>query len=218
MEEGKFITFEGGEGVGKSTQLARLAKALSAHGIDVLPTREPGGSAGAEQIRDLLVTGVVERWTPISELLLLFAARADHVEKTIKPALSCGTWVLCDRFSDSTLAYQGYGHGVRLEVISQLHDLVVGKFQPDFTLYLDINVDDGLRRANNRKRLSSHELVGEEDRFERMNLPFHEKIRHGFKKIVDENSDRCILIDASKDENCVFDAIFQAVKGRFSLA
>ena len=217
MEEGKFITFEGGEGVGKSTQLARLAKVLNSRGLDVLLTREPGGSTGAEQIRDLLVKGVVDRWTPISELLLLYAARSDHVEKTIKPALSSGKWVLCDRFADSTLAYQGYGHGISLEVISQLHELVIGNFQPDFTISLDIKADDGLRRTINRKLLNGCELEGQEDRFERMNLSFHEKIRAGFKKIADENSDRCILIDASKDENCVFNAIFQAIKGRFSL-
>ena len=165
---GHFITFEGGEGAGKSTQIKLLAKALRTLGYDVVETREPGGSPGAEQIRTLLVTGEVGRWSPMSEALLHYAARRNHVETTVMPALRAGQWVVSDRFADSTMAYQGYGHGMGRERIEQLHALALGPFKPDLTLILDLPVEAGLRRAT-----AGHD--GAEDRYERMDRAFHER-------------------------------------------
>ncbi|HCP00910.1 MAG TPA: dTMP kinase, partial [Rhodospirillaceae bacterium] len=135
---GKFITFEGGEGSGKTTQISHLANRLSAHGIEVITTREPGGAPGADSIRSLLVSGATNKWDPVSEVLLLYAARREHLNQTIRPALAKGAWVLCDRFADSTMAYQGYGHGISQEFIREVHSSVVGEFGPDLTLLLDI--------------------------------------------------------------------------------
>lgn len=147
MSRGRFITLEGGEGAGKSTQIALLAKQLQDRGIDVQTTREPGGSPGAEAIRGLLVTGAPDRWDAMTEALLHYAARRDHVRVAIEPALARGTWVLCDRFADSTMAYQGYGHDLGRDVIDRLHALVLGPLQPDLTLILDLDETTGLTRA-----------------------------------------------------------------------
>ena len=147
---GRFITFEGGEGAGKSTQVARLAAWLRASGMDLVHTREPGGSPGAEQIRNLVLNGSAERWSPMTETLLMYAARADHLERTIRPALEAGRWVLCDRFADSSRAYQGAGGGVAQSFIEQLDATVVGRDQPDLTLIFDLPVEIGLARALGR--------------------------------------------------------------------
>lgn len=189
MTTGKFITFEGGEGGGKSTQLALLAKVLEDAGIEVVTTREPGGTSGAEEIRDLLVRGTTDRWAPLAEVLLHFAARIDHVEKVIQPALETGAWVLCDRFTDSTMAYQGGGHGLGFDRIRELHHQVLGNFRPDLTLILDLPVEEGLARAFGR--------AGAEDRYERMDLGFHERIRATFLAIGEEEPNRCAIIDAT---------------------
>lgn len=169
MDRGRFITFEGGEGTGKTTQVLMLADSLGAAGIEVVTTREPGGSHGAERIRALLVDGEPESWSPTTEALLHFAARRDHVEKVIEPALADGHWVICDRFYDSTLAYQGYAGGLERKFLEQLKALVIGDLQPDLTLILDFPPQDGLARAHARGQ-------GEEDRYERMGQVFHEKI------------------------------------------
>ncbi|MAO54357.1 MAG: dTMP kinase [Rhodospirillaceae bacterium] len=189
MTTGKFITFEGGEGGGKSTQLALLAKVLEDAGIEVVTTREPGGTSGAEEIRDLLVRGTTDRWAPLAEVLLHFAARIDHVEKVIQPALETGAWVLCDRFTDSTMAYQGGGHGLGFDRIRELHHQILGNFRPDLTLILDLPVEEGLARAFGR--------AGAEDRYERMDLGFHERIRATFLAIGEEEPNRCAIIDAT---------------------
>jgi len=186
---GKFITFEGGEGGGKSTQLALLAKVLEDAGIEVVTTREPGGTSGAEEIRNLLVRGTTDRWAPLAEVLLHFAARIDHVEKVIQPALESGAWVLCDRFTDSTMAYQGGGHGLGFDRIRELHHQILGNFRPDLTLILDLPVEEGLARAFGR--------AGAEDRYERMDLGFHERIRATFLAIGEEEPNRCAIIDAT---------------------
>src|SRR5579863_201478 len=144
---GRFITLEGGEGAGKSTQVKRLAAALTQKNIAVVTTREPGGSPGAEQIRDLLVNGAPGRWDAMTETLLVYAARADHVGRTIGPALLAGKWVICDRFSDSTYAYQGAGRGLARETIRRIDAVVLDDFHPDLTLMLDLDVDTGLKRA-----------------------------------------------------------------------
>jgi dTMP kinase len=187
---GRFITLEGGEGAGKSTQIKLLAAWLRTRGIDVVETREPGGATGAERIRELLVKGDADRWTPTAETLLHYAARADHLDRTIRPALAAGRWVICDRFADSTTAYQGYGHGVPLDVIESLFKAVVGDTAPDLTLILDLPVEQGLQRAAAR--------AGHENRYEQMAVDFHDRLRNGFLTIARQNPQRCALVDASR--------------------
>ncbi|HSS84298.1 MAG TPA: dTMP kinase, partial [Reyranella sp.] len=162
---GRFITLEGGEGAGKSTQIARLKDWLEGRGRTVVATREPGGSPGAEMIRKLLVEGPVERWDGTTEALLHFAARREHLRSTVWPALQRGDWVLSDRFDDSTLAYQGYGHGVDRGIFDQLYEVAVGDFRPDLTLILDLPIESGLLRAAARR--------GTETRYESLPRDFH---------------------------------------------
>ena len=205
-ERGCFITFEGGEGGGKSTQVKNLAARLRAAGEDVLETREPGGSPGAEEIRGLLVNGAPERWDAMSELLLHFAARRAHLRETVVPALADGRWVLCDRFADSTMAYQGYGHGLGREPVLALYDLVVGGRRPDVTIILDLPVDEGLTRAAARS--------GGGDRYERMDRAFHERLRDGFLDIAEREPERCVLIDATRSIDAVASAVWDSVSDR----
>lgn len=214
MARGRFITLEGGEGVGKSTQIGLLKSALEARGIKVLTTREPGGSPGGEEIRTLLVNGDTHKWEPLSEALLNYAARHEHLQKTILPALEAGVWVLCDRFADSTMAYQGYGHGMDREIIRRLHRLVVGDVQPDLTLILDMPVAEGLKRAGARAAPAGR---GDEDRYERMARDFHERLRQGFLDIARREPTRCALIDARGDIGAVAMAIAQEVSERLKV-
>ncbi len=204
---GRFISFEGGEGAGKSTQLGRLADALQAAGHCVITTREPGGSPGAELIRDLLVTGDVDRWDAETELLLHVAARRDHVTRTIRPALEQGQWVLCDRFADSTMAYQGFGLGLGRDTVAAAHRLALGDFEPDLTLILDLPVADGLARARSRDGDG-------QNRYERMAPDFHERLRQGFLEIARRNPDRCAVIDATLDADAVHGSILAEVSRR----
>lgn len=206
MTEGRFITFEGGEGAGKSTQVRRLAEALTQAGMAVVTTREPGGSKGAEAIRALLVTGEVDRWDAETEALLHTAARRDHLTKTVWPALKRGAWVICDRFADSTLAYQGYGHGLSPKFIEDLTRLAIGGFAADLTVVLDLPVEVGLGRALGRG--------GAEDRYERMDTEFHERLRQGFLTIATRDPDRCAIIDATADADTVHQAVLRAVRAR----
>ncbi len=206
MERGQFITFEGGEGAGKTTQLRLLAEALERAGIEVVTTREPGGSPGAEAIRGLLVTGAIDRWDAHTEALLHTAARRDHLARTVWPALERGAWVICDRFADSTLAYQGYGHGLPKDFILGLTRLAIGDFKPDLTLILDLPVEEGLRRAGGRG--------GAEDRYERMGLAFHERLRQGFLDIARQDTDRCAVVNAAASLDDVQQSILRAVKSR----
>ena len=199
---GRFIALEGGEGVGKSTQVELLAAALDRVGIAVRKTREPGGSPGAETIRRLLVEGEGERWDAVSEALLLVAGRRDHVTRLIAPALAQGIWVVSDRFADSTLAYQGYGKGVRLDDLAKLHRIALGDFAPHLTVILDLPVELGLARAAARSTA---------DRFERLDRDFHERLREGFRQIAADNPARCVLIDASGDPQTVHRAVIAVV-------
>lgn len=208
MTRGKFITLEGGEGSGKSTQIRRLAGALTAAGIEVAVTREPGGAPGAEQIRALLVNGEIGRWDPMSEALLHYAARREHLRHTVLPALAGGRWVLCDRFADSTMAYQGYGHGLGRDVVSALHATVVGDLAPDLTLILDLPVEAGLARAASR---------GGADRYERMDRAFHERLRAGFLDIARREPARCAVIDAAAPIDAVAAAIAAALRDRLGV-
>jgi dTMP kinase len=205
----RFITLEGGEGAGKSTQARRLAAALEARGIASLVTREPGGSPGAEDIRKLLVNGEPGRWDALTETLLLFAARADHVAHTIRPALDAGKFVICDRFTDSTYAYQGVGRGTPRETIRRVESVVLEDFKPDMTLVLDLPSEAGLQRADTRG--------GGETRFEKFDAEFHEKLRQAFLDIARRAPDRCTVIDASGSEDDVARAIWDAVSRRFAL-
>ncbi len=207
---GRFITFEGGEGAGKTTHVRLLADALRAAGQDVVETREPGGSPGAEEIRELLIHGEAGRWDAMTEALLHFAARRDHVSRVIRPALASGQWVLSDRFADSTMAYQGYGHGLGREVIERLYDLTVGDLRPDLTVILDLPVEEGLRRAAARKDGGS--------RYERMGRAFHERLRAGFLAIAEREPGRCLVVDASVAVADVEAAIKAAVAARLKLA
>jgi dTMP kinase len=206
---GRFITFEGGEGAGKSTQIARLADWLRSRGIDVVGTREPGGAPGAEMIRKLLVEGPPERWEPMTEVLLHYAARRDHLARTVWPALGRGAWVVSDRFADSTIVYQGHAQGIALETIARLHDLAVGDFRPDLTLVLDVPVEAGLARAAARR--------GAEGRYETFGPAFHQKVRDGFLAIAAAEPQRCLVIDATSGIDAVADAVRQAVSARFRL-
>lgn len=206
----RFITFEGGEGSGKSTQIQLLEDYLTACGQSVVLTREPGGSPGAELLRDLLVEGEPGRWDGVTEALMHFAARRDHVERTIRPALARGDWVLCDRFVDSTIAYQGYGHGLSLDIIETLRTIAIGDFAPDLTLILDTSVDIGLARAAVRGEGG--------DRYERMERAFHQRLRDGFLAIAAAEPDRCALIDAAGDIETVNVVITTLVSSRFSVS
>jgi len=206
---GRFITLEGGEGGGKSTQARRLAEILEREIRELLLTREPGGSPGAEQIRGLLVDGEVHRWDAVTETLLHFAARRDHLVNTIQPALARGAWVISDRFADSTMAYQGYGHGVDRDAIADLYRICVGSLKPDLTLILDLPVQAGLARAAGRG--------GGEDRYERMDVAFHERLRQGFLEIARQEPARCVVIDAARCEDEVHAQIIAAVRQRMAL-
>ncbi len=206
---GHFISFEGGEGAGKSTQIRLLGEALEKAGQAVLHTREPGGSPGAEEIRNLLVTGEGDRWTGLTEVLLHFAARSDHLERVVRPALNEGKWVLCDRFVDSSMAYQGIAQALGKSVIRDLTHLVVNTTMPDLTLILDLPVADGLARAGAR---------GEgEDRYEKMGQAFHETLRQAFLDIASDEPRRCKVIDATSDIDTVHRAIWAETAARFGL-
>lgn len=209
MDAPKFITFEGGEGGGKSTQLKRLSVSLKRAGFAVCLTREPGGAPSAEEIRNLLVSGAVDRWQPQSEAFLNYAARVEHVSRTVKPALAGGQWVLSDRFADSTMAYQGYGHGLDLEDLQSLYRIALGEFRPDLTIILDIPVELGLERAGSRG--------DSEDRYERMGEGFHQRLRDGFLAIAAAEPERCKVVDASKPVDDVEVQIRQQVSARFNL-
>ena len=205
MGQGRFITLEGGEGGGKSTQARRLAAALSDLGLPVLLTREPGGAPGAEHLRTLLLGGSID-WSPQAETLLHFAARAEHVERTILPALDAGMWVVCDRFADSTMVYQGWGQGADRRAIATLTGLL--RAPPHLTLVLDVSVETTLARLARRG--------GAADRYERLGAPFFATIRDGFRAIARDEFQRCALIDGEPDEGSVAAEILRAVQVRLA--
>jgi dTMP kinase len=205
VTRGRFITFEGGEGAGKSTQLKQLAERLQGRGLDVVSTREPGGSPGAEAIRGLVLNGAADRWSPVTETLLMYAARRDHIERVIEPALARGAWVVCDRFADSTRAYQGAAGGTDPALIAALEAHVLGAARPDLTLVFDMPPEAGLARAHAR---------GGELRFESKGLAFHERLREGFLAIARAEPDRCALIDAAGSLEAVAAAVWAAVDAR----
>jgi dTMP kinase len=203
---GRFITFEGGEGAGKSTQIRRLAETLQARGVDVLLTREPGGSPGAEALREILLSGAAKGYGPVAETILLAAARDDHLEVTIRPALEVGRWVLCDRFTDSTRAYQGVLGDVDPALIRAIERVVVAGTRPDLTIVLDIPAAEGLRRARQRG--------GAADRFESEGLAYHERLRQAFLTIAAHEPQRCVVVDAARDEDTIARDIAGLVRQR----
>jgi dTMP kinase len=209
-ETGRFITFEGGEGSGKSTQAGILANRLARAGRKVLATREPGGSPAAEEIRETLLSGRVWQFGPFAEALLFSVARADHIEHAIGQALVEGKWVVCDRFLDSTRAYQGATAGVPKGLISALERLTVGNLLPDITFILDILPEEGLARAAERRSGNAP------DRFESQELLLHERVRRAFLDIAEEEPERCIVIDASQPEAMVAEDVWEAVLQRLS--
>ena len=206
---GRFITFEGGEGSGKTTQSRALAEALRGHGVKVVHTHEPGGTPGADAVRALLVSGDVDRWDGHTEALLHFAARRDHLVRLIWPTLAGGAWVVCDRFADSTMAYQGYGMGLGRDAVAQLYRLVVDTFAPDMTVILDLPVAAGLSRAASRP--------GAVQRYERMEADFHRRLRDGFLDISRREPGRCVVVDADRPIDAVTAEVLGLVSDRFAL-
>jgi dTMP kinase len=206
---GRFISFEGGEGSGKSTQIRILAERLDAAKLRAIVTREPGGSPGAEIIRHLLLSGMGKLLGPDAETLLFAAARDDHVRTVIKPALSQGIWVLCDRFSDSTRAYQGRLGKVAPEIMNAMERVTIGDLKPDLTLILDVPVKVGMQRAAARRG------SGAPDRFEAEDVKFHQQLRDAYRQIAADEPKRCVLIDANADANTVAASVWAALRNRF---
>jgi len=210
VERGRFITLEGGEGAGKSTQALVLVERLRAAGYDVVHTREPGGTPHADQVRAIVLEGGADKWSPLAETLLMNAARADHLEQVIRPALARGAWVVCDRFADSTRAYQGAGGGVSPDVIQTLERAVVGEDRPDLTLIFDMPVDVGLERALGRGLF--------ETRFESKGVEFHTRLRERFLQIAKAEPDRCVVVQANAEREVVAERVWEAVASRLPVA
>ena len=202
---GKFITFEGGEGAGKSTQVASLAKRLQSLGLGVVVSREPGGSAGAEAIRHVLLSGAAKPLGPHAEAILFAAARADHLRQTIRPALERGEWVISDRFADSTRVYQGVLGNVDARLIARLEKITVGELIPDLTIILDVPPEQGLARVTKRRGKAAA------DRFEAEAFDFHKKLREAYLELAEREPQRCVVIDASGDPVSVASAIWAVV-------
>lgn len=210
MMPGHFITIEGGEGAGKSTQIRLLMAALETAGIRAIHTREPGGTPGADAIRELLVRGDAGKWDDMAETLLFYAARREHLSRLVWPEMRNGTTVVCDRFADSTRVYQGAGKGLGDDFVMALHHLTLGDFAPDITLWLDIDVEAGLHRATSRP--------GEEEvRFESMQKSFHERVRAGFQKLAEDEPHRVIRINAQQGIAAVHGDMVRAINSRLAL-
>lgn len=208
---GVFITFEGGDGVGKSTHVKLLVERLRGEGFEVIQTREPGGSEGAEEIRALLVSGEPGKWSAMTEALLMIAARVDHLEKIILPALRRGAIVISDRFIDSTVAYQGIAGELGIEGVNRLHDIALGDVKPDLTYILTLPSDTGLARTEARVSAVS------EDRFEQKGSNFQAQVHQAFKQIARSNQDRCICIDTKDEVSIVKQNIYSSLRDRFDL-
>ena len=206
MFKGKFITIEGCEGTGKSTQIKLLEKNLKKK-IKIKSTREPGGSFGAEQIRKLIFKSKKQSWSPITEALLHISARSDHLEKIIKPNLQKGSWIICDRFRDSTIAYQGYGNGLKLNVLEIIQDSIFNKFHADITIILDMDANKCLKRVKKRKSGIQ--------KYEKMNINFHKKIRNGFLKIAEKNKKRCVVLNADQNPIKISKKILEIINNKF---
>lgn len=214
---GLFISFEGGEGSGKTTQINRLSEFLNGLSQKIITTREPGGTKESEKIREFLVKRDGGNWTPEAEVLLLYAARSLHVEQVIRPALEEGKTVITDRFSDSTIAYQGHGHGYSLDKITAIDELILGGLKPDITFILDIGAAEGIARSTRRLAGENSTFDRMEDRFEQLDISFHEKLRDGFLNIAKNNPDRCHVIDATQDLDTVTENVFAIIKEKLEI-
>jgi dTMP kinase len=214
MARGRFITFEGGEGAGKSTQIRRLATALGDAGVEVVVTREPGGTPRAELVRALLFDRTLPPASALTEALLFNAARADHLDGLVRPALAAGRWVLCDRFMDSTRAYQGAAGGLTPADVATLERLTVADTRPDATFVLDLDPAVGLARAHARQRIAAPDDLGR-DPFEARDRVFHERLREAFLAIARTEPDRCRVVDAAQPPDAVAAEILAAVRERF---
>lgn len=206
---GRFITFEGGEGSGKSTQIKLLGDTLVSNGVRVLVTREPGGSPGAEIVRHLVLSGVGKVLGASGEALLFAAARDDHVHNVIAPALKQGQWVLCDRFTDSTMVYQGKLGQADINLIRALERVTIGELKPDLTIILDVPAELGLARAMKRRGLAAP------DRFEAEGITFHQRLREAYRQVATEEPDRCVLLDATADIESIARRVWSVVGSRF---
>lgn len=206
---GMFITFEGGEGSGKSTQCKRLLARLTALRIDAVATREPGGAPGAERIRQILLAAGTERFTPLAEVMLFYAARSEHLEKLIRPTLSRGDWVICDRFSDSTRAYQGMDGRIKDSELEVMERFVVRDTKPDLTFLMDLPAAEGLKRAAKRRG------EGGVDPFENQSLGYHVGLRGKFRALAGAEPDRWVIIDATETADSIEEQIWQVVTDRF---
>ena len=218
MAQGLFVTLEGGEGTGKSTQIRRLYKLLTEAGYPVVTTREPGGTDEAEALRDLLVRDNGLAWSPIAECLMLFAGRAMHVETVIRPELAKGTIVISDRFTDSTRAYQGYGLGLSLDTIEQCRALAIGDFEPDLTFILDLPVAEGLRRSTKHLADTQDEREAGEGRYESGDIDMHERLRDGYLQIARARPGRCHVVDANTDIDSVTQRLYTEIVKRYKQA
>ena len=213
--QGVFITFEGGDGTGKSTQVKRLVAHLTARGLPVVATREPGGTPQAERIRALLLQRDSGAFDPLTEVLLMMAARREHLKNLIEPALAQGQWVVSDRFLDSSRAFQGAGMGVDRAVIDQVYHLIAGARMPDLTFVFDIDPAEGLARSGRQKSASSGTAEGTEDRYELMGVSFQERLREGYLAIAQAEPERCVLIDASQSIEAVAAQVNAEIERRF---
>ena len=209
MPRGRLITLEGGEAASKSTQIKALSAALEAHGVSVAVTREPGGTPEAEAIRTLLLECEPGTFDTVTQALLHYAARREHLRQTILPALDDGKWVISDRFSDSTMAYQGYGAGLGRDLIEAIHAIAIGAFKPDLTVVLDLGSDQSRRRLDERAETRTA--------YEKLDHAFHDRVRAGFLDIARREPDRCIVVDATLPEAAITAAIFEAIEDRLGL-
>lgn len=216
--KGIFISFEGGDGTGKSTQVRLLNAALSSAGIDVITTREPGGTPQAERIRNMMLQRDSGHFDPMTEAMMMMAARREHLVDKIWPALEKGQWVVSDRFADSTRAFQGYGLGLDSAVIEKLYTVIAGDFHPDLTLIFDIDPELGLKRSMKQMETTTNKLEATEDRYERMGLSFHTRLRQGFLETAKKYPERCVVIDATQDIATIHKQVLQVISARFGVS
>ncbi len=209
---GKFVTFEGGEGTGKSTQTALLAQRLENSGFEIVKTREPGGTPGAEIMRHLLKSGAIEPLGTFAEAVIVSAARDDHLRQLIRPNLAKGRWVICDRFADSTRVYQGAVGGLEPGLVNAMERVIVGSTQPDLTILLDAPAETGMKRAKERSKKTNGDVPA--DRFEQQDIAFHKKLRVAFLKLAKEDPDRVIVVDATESKQDISRTIWESVRGK----
>lgn len=218
MSKGVFITLEGGEGTGKSTQVKMLGAALSAAGVETVLTREPGGTDQAERIRNLMIQRDAGNFDPLTEAMLMMSARREHLVNKIWPSMEQGKWVVSDRFVDSTRAFQGYGMGLDQALIDRIYAMIAGDFQPDLTFVFDIDAEKGLSRSLKQLAVTADKNESTEDRYERMGVPFHNRLRQGFLEIAKRFPDRCVIIDASQDIATIHGQILKTIETRFGIS